>query len=102
MRSESSDSITFRLTAPDLVSPSLSPSHPISISFINATKHLSVAEHQEQDGRQAHRRLVRARRRSQDKEAGHQVSARLFCTEWSGESLFALGYSQKMNGNIFL
>ena len=83
-RRESSDSIAFRLTAPDLVFPP-APRQPISLPFINATKHLSVAEHQEQDGRQAHRRLLRPGRRSQDKEAGHQVPAGVLRAERRGE-----------------
>ena len=86
-RGECSDSIAGKLTARSGRPSSPPPPSFLCqrISFINATKHLSVAEHQEQDGRQAHRRLVRARRRSQDQEAGHQVSAGILRAEWSGE-----------------
>ena len=84
-RSECPDSIAGKLTARSR-RPSSPPLLPCqTISFINATKHLSVAEHQEQDGRQAHRRLVRARRRSQDQEAGHQISAGILSAERRGE-----------------
>ena len=84
-RGECSDSIAGKLTARSR-RPSSPPLLPCqTISFINATKHLSVAEHQEQDGRQAHRRLVRARRRSQDQEAGHKVSAGILRAERRGE-----------------
>ena len=85
-RGECSDSIAGKLTARSRRPRSPPPSFLCQrISFINASKHLSVAEHQEQDGCQAHRRLVRARRRSQDKEAGHQVSAGILRAERRGE-----------------
>ena len=86
-RGECSDSIAGKLTARSGRPSSPPPPSFLCqrISFINATKHLSVAEHQEQDGRQAHRRLVRARRRSQDQEARHKVSAGILRAEWSGE-----------------
>jgi hypothetical protein len=45
----------------------------------------SVSERQEQDGRQADRRLLRPRRGGEDQEAGHQVPARVLSPKRSGE-----------------